>query len=147
MIRRGHNFEMEIPDGWEETRVANRYIYHGPQKEELVVSGTALEGGGSEEEIRAAGRRALEAALEAMRKAAAHPELERIKELARDESISGKDCWTIVSRTKDETTLFSQAAVMNRRGVLLLTFESANSPEALAIFRAVLLGVRDTVVH
>jgi hypothetical protein len=147
MLRRGLLFEYDTPDGWEEFRDGNQFIYHGPDEAELIVSGTVLQGTGSPEEISAQRHRLLDDATRAVRKAADHPELLAVKELRKDEGASALECWTMASETRDGLTLFSQAIVVTDVGVLLVTLESAKTPEAFEVFRRFLKTVRPVVSH
>lgn len=141
-LRRGSLFEFEAPDNWEEWREGGRYIYRGPGGEEMIVSGGAAQGSGSQAERALLREQLLNDASRAVREAAAHPDLVTVKDLARDEGASGEECWAMVSETKDRLTLFCQAAVVADLGTLLVTLEAPKSVEAIEAFRRFLKSVR-----
>lgn len=147
MLRRGLLFEYDTPDGWEEFREENRFIYHGPDDAELIVSGTVLQGVGSPREVSVQRQRLLDDATKAVRRAADVPELVTVKDLRKDEGASALECWTMVSETRDALTLLSQAIVVADVGVLLVTLESPKTPEAFDAFRRFLKTVRPVVSH
>jgi hypothetical protein len=127
----------------------SRFVYRGPQGEELIASGAILEGAGQAAEAQSAHDKLLNNALESVAKAANHPELSTVKPLREDEGAVATPlrCWTIHSQTKAGDVLFSQAVVSNGMGVLLLTFEGPNVPEALARYRRLLKTIRSAQVN
>lgn len=142
MLRRGLLFEFDVPDGWKEAREGNRFIYRGPQNEEMIVTGYSLRGTGPQAELDSLRKQMLDDAMDSVRKAAAHPELVTAKDLGRDEGASHLECWTMVSQTRDGQVLLSQAIVLGESGVLLATLESPKNVESFEVFRRFLMSVR-----
>lgn len=145
MTKRGFRFEFDVPDDWEQSKSGNQFVFHGPQEEELIVSGALLQGEGTEAQVAAAREQLIKNALQAVSNAAAHPDLVTIKDLRKDDNASGSDldCWTIASQTKAGDVQFLQAALSNGWGVLLATFEAPSLPEATDFFRNFLRSVRN----
>jgi hypothetical protein len=97
-------------------------VFCGPASEELIVSGSMVEGSGSLDESAPIRQGLFDNALKAVEQAAAHPDLEITKPFARDDSISHVDCWTIHAQTRSGDIMLSEAVVTGDRGVLLITF-------------------------
>ncbi|HKR65557.1 MAG TPA: hypothetical protein VJZ00_17640 [Thermoanaerobaculia bacterium] len=43
-MKRGFAFEFDPPLGWDDFVDSNRYVFHGPQKQELILSGNVIAG-------------------------------------------------------------------------------------------------------
>ena len=149
MLRRGFRFEFDVPESWTSSRTGNRFVYHGRQGEELIVSGAVLEGEGDPATIVDAHASLLKNAMEAASSAASHPDLVTVKALLEDsETVTTPlRCWTIVSETKARDTLFAQAIVSNGMDVLLITLEGPYDPERFVAFRKLLKSVRPATAH
>ena len=81
----GERFEYSAPANWTETRDGDRWVYHGPDTEELIVSGffiTQATSTNSPEEIEGA---LLANALEAARYAVEDSQLRILKSLDRED--------------------------------------------------------------
>jgi hypothetical protein len=130
-------------------RDGDRFIYHGPRGEELIVSGTLLEGQGDAATVADAQTRLLQNAMDSASSAASHPDLVTVKPLLEDrEAVAAPlRAWTVVSETKPRDALFAQAIVSNGMDVLLITFESPYDPERFETFRRFLKGVRPATTH
>jgi hypothetical protein len=142
MIIRSHRFEFDAPDGWQAQQDSGRLTLHGPQNEELIVSGVVQTGAGRSEDAASLTGQLLENAKKGMRAAAAHPDLELIWDIRRDESIGPIECWTTHSETRDRSVMFSQAAFVRPGAVLLLTFEAPNGPTEHDVLLKVLKSIR-----
>jgi hypothetical protein len=142
MLIRSHRFEFDAPDGWKADQDGGRVSFHGPENEELIVSGSLLTGTGAPSEADALTAQLLENAKRGMRTAASHPDLEVVWDVRRDESISHIECWTTHAQTRDRAVMFSQAVVVRPGALLLLTFEAPNSLEHHQVLIGVLRSVR-----
>lgn len=136
--RNGKYFQFEIPDGWEESIDGSRFVYRGPNDEELTVSATIVEGQVSFSQRQVVEGKLLDNALAAARETAAHPELKITKALAMEEGVCPLPCWTLVAETKAKDVLFCEAVVRVTGGILMVTLEGPPGPEALQVFRAFL---------
>ena len=88
--------------------------------------------------------RLLKNAIESMSESASHPDLVIVKPLEEDGGAVTPPlkCWTLHSQTKAEDVLFSQAAISSGMGILLVTLEAPNVPDALGTYRRILKGIR-----
>ena len=91
----------------------------------------------------------LKNAILAMTRAADHEDLVTVKPLREDAGAVTAPLrgWTIHSQARGGDVQFSQAAISNGVGVLLLTFEAPNVPEALSLYRELLKSVRSANTH
>lgn len=144
MRQRGFRFEFEVPDNWRASRDGNRFVYHRPQGGELIVSGVILEGEASESEVVQMHDALLRNVIDSMSESAAHSDLVTVKALREDQGAVTPPlkCWTLHSHTRAEDVLFSQAAVSSGTGILLVTLEAPNVPDALSTYRRILKGIR-----
>jgi hypothetical protein len=144
VLQRGFRFEFEVPDDWEASRDGSRFVFRGLGGEEFIVSGAILEGSGTGAEIASMHNALLKNATAAMARTANHPDLVTVKPLREDDGVvaSPLRAWTVHSQTTTGEVLFSQAAISNGMGVLLVTFEAPNVPEALSRYRRLLKGIR-----
>ena len=145
MTKRGFRFEFDEPTNWEQSVSGNQFVFRGPRGEELIVSGALLEGEGTEAQLKFAREQLIKNGLDAASKAASHPDLVTIKNLAKDDQVAGTglDCWTIASQTKPGDVQFLQAVMSNGWGVLMVTFEAPNDREAANCFESFLRAVRN----
>lgn len=106
-------FDVEPGEGWTVSRDANRVLLH---REDVEVILSVFHGGeGLLERLR-------EMAVRSASSAAAHPDLEPC-----EPSTSGRT-WFLSTATRDGQTHFGAFVARGRASVLLLTFESANTP-------------------
>jgi hypothetical protein len=140
--RRGFLFDFEIPDGWGEQRVEDRFIYRGRGGQELIVSGTLITGTGPEAELRDLRQRLFDNAVRAVDEAASHPDLQVIRPLRRDEALPDIECWTLHAQTKAGDTMFAEAIAIGESGLLLVTFEAPNRAESMAEYGRFLKSLR-----
>lgn len=141
MLRRGSAFEFDAPDDWDEYCQGSRHIYRGPADEELIVSGSVIQGRGSPDELVRERRRLVEDGLAAMRKASEHPDLVVIEGPVKQDD-SGLEQWMMLSETRDGSILFLQAIVLSDTGLLLVTLETPKLPDTVSAFRSFLRTVR-----
>lgn len=142
MLKIGLAFEFEVPDGWMEFTKGNSHVFQGPNTEELIVSGTRIEGVGSDAELEAIRHRILQNALESVKQAASHPELEVTRSLERDEKVRHLEYWSLTSQTADRGTLFLESVFLAERGLLLVTFEAPNTITSTALYDRFIQSVR-----
>jgi len=142
MRLRSWRFELEAPDGWEAQQGDGRLSLHGPNGEELILSGTVVSGSGPTENAESVTRQLLENAKKGIREAAAHPDLEPLWDVKPDHTIDHVECWSAHAQTKDHSTMFAQAAVVGGCAVMLITFEAPNRADELDLFTRFLRSIR-----
>jgi hypothetical protein len=143
MLKTGHYFQYEAPEGWEEAVSAGRYTYRGARNEELTIS-TAINGEqGPPLHASSVGDEVLQAALTVAQKGASRPDLKIFKPLYREEGVSALPCWTVLSRTLDEKVLFATAVLQSSGGLMLITLEAPFGPEAMTMLGTFLKSVRE----
>jgi hypothetical protein len=142
MLRIGRHFQFDAPDGWQESREGARWVYHGPEGEELIVSGYFAGAGGSLLERRAFEEQLLANAMSAARKASTQEGFVSVIPLKPDEAVTEVRCWTFVSETRDKDAVFAGSVANGEGGTLLVTIEGAYGPEPLAILRKFLKSLR-----
>ena len=135
MRKQGFSFEFD-PPAWTETGTEHRLVFRGPNGEELIISGSVIEGIGEfVEEVRS---RIIENAVKAASKAASHPELRIDRPVAPAPHRAGPGAalsfWTGKALTHDASTMFAQAVVAGKRGVLLITLEAANTAQSESVY-------------
>jgi len=130
----GTVFIFAAPDGWSEIRDGNRYIFHGPNGGELIVSASLIQGVGRTGDLTTIQQRLFQNAEESVKNAVAHPALKVTQPFQQDVRTTKIKCWSLLAETSEEDTLFYQAVFHDARGVLLATFESPNTMEAVNAF-------------
>jgi len=141
MTKISANFKFTIPSGWNEALEGERLIFHGPQKEELIISGSTLAGYGTVSELERLQRRSFENASQAVKNAANHSALKVMQDLHRESRVLKVECWSLISQTHDQGTLFHQFVFQSGRGVLLVTFEGPNTSELMTVIEQFLQSV------
>ena len=136
MAKTGLLFEFDEPAGWSRFREGDRYVFHGPNREELIVQGVLTVGDGSPEQRKVAADRALQDAIDAATRTAADPALVLKQGLTKQLERPPLEVWSIDAVTQDASIRFLQAVASAPGGVLLVTLECAESPRALEIFRS-----------
>ncbi len=135
----------EVPAGWRHDGTGRHLVLHGPGGEELIVSGARVEGAGTPEARQEVRVRLLENGLEAMRRAAADPELRKDGALADEVLASGHQLWMLSSLSRDRQVAFVQALLGHDDGVLLMTLEGPPAAATRAVLRRFAEGVRPTI--
>jgi len=147
VVNRGFRFEFEIPEDWKASRSGERHIFHGPRKEELIVSGALLEGAKEGPEAEATRQRLFQNATAAVEEAARQPELTVIKPFGREDGAARLPSWTLHAQTKEGDVFFSQAVLTSPAGLLLVTFEAPKTAESLGFYRQFLGSIRPAPVN
>jgi hypothetical protein len=83
----------------------------------------------------------LQRAFEAAKAGIRHPELVTIKELGLKENTCSFLRWTMIAETISKDSLFCEAVISHKIGVLFLTFETPHSTDNLSLFRSILKSV------
>jgi hypothetical protein len=140
MLRTGHYFQYNTPEGWAEASNAGRYTYRGARNEELTISTAINENQGvsplSVDEL-------LQTALDVAQKGASRTGLTIFKPLFRDEGVSPLPCWTVMAKTLDGKSLFATAVLQASGGLMLVTFEAPFGSEAMSVLGTFLKSVRE----
>src|SRR4051812_1872773 len=110
MTKEGIYLQFTGPTGWTEFHEGGKVVYHGPKREELLVSGTLVTGEGRIDEMEHWKMVLFQRTVEIVKKTAADPGLKTIRELEPDR-ISEFDCWTMCSETINGDTLFWQSII------------------------------------
>jgi hypothetical protein len=143
MTKIGTVFTFAAPSGWSEFREGSRYVFHGPNREELIMSAFLIQGGGTSASPLELQQRLFRNAEGAARAAASHSALKVTHPFMRKPVRSGLECWMLRAETHEGDTLFHQAVVQDPRGVLLASFEAPNTLHSVQTFEQVVesLGV------
>ena len=130
------------PTGWTQFHEENKVVYHGPNREELIVSGTLIVGQSSAEELNHWKQVLLEQTFDVAKKSAAHPDLKIIRDLSPDPRVAEFESWTMRANTVQGDIVFYQSVICHQRGVVLITFEAPNVPESEKVYDAFLKTVQ-----
>ena len=143
MRKIGKNLEYQEPAGWTETTEGTRRMYSsGPNR--LTVWTNLLEGSSAADVPPKLREGLLREALQIAQTAATQPNLSLLKPLTQDEEgLCSLPCWTVASRSADETMLFVSAVVQGTSGILYATLEAVLEPASLAIMETFLRSVRE----
>jgi len=141
MTKLGTVFRFAAPDHWSQLQDGNRYIFHGPNGEELIVSASLIQGGGSTGDLAAAQKKLFQTAHLSVNNAAKHPDLKIIQPFQRDSRVSQMECWSLLGQTCDGGTLFYQAVFRDPRGVLLASLEAPNTAASTKAFEEFIISV------
>jgi hypothetical protein len=143
VLRTGHYFQYDAPEGWTEAVKDGRYVYRGAKNEELTISTTIDDVQGMSLTRSSAGERRLQAALRVAKEGMKRAGLKVFKPLFRDEGASDLPCWTVLARTLDGAILFGTAILQASGGLMLVTFEAPFGPEATSVLGTFLKSVRE----
>ena len=143
MLRRGHYFQYDAPEGWTEAVQDGRYVYRGARNEQLTISTTIDDAQGLSLTRASAGEQRLQAALRVAKEGMKRAGLKVFKPLFRDEGASDLPCWTVLGRTLDGAILFATAVLQASGGLMLVTFEAPFGPEAMSALGTFLKSVRE----
>jgi hypothetical protein len=145
MRRSSDSFSFELPDHWAEVEGGGRLCFQGPRGEALIISSTRVQGdagsAGLIDKQRAIVGQSFDNALRAMQSAAADPALVIERNLARDDRVTGVECWTLLAHASDEPAAFLQAACRGENSVLFLTLEGPDDDVTRSEFAAILASV------
>ncbi len=134
MTRIGTVFQFAAPSGWAELRDGSRHVFHGPNREELIVSASLIQGIGTTRDLAAVQQHLFQNAEQSVKNAVTHPALKVTQPFQQNTSISKVECWTLLAQTQEGGTLFYQAVFRDPRGVLLATLETPNTASATNAF-------------
>jgi hypothetical protein len=143
VLRTGHYFQYDAPEGWAEAVKDSRYVYRGARNEELTISTTIDDAQALSPTRSSAGEQRLQAALRVAKQGMKRAGLKIFKPLFRDEGASDLPCWTVLARTLDGAILFATAILQASGGLMLVTFEAPFGPEALSVLGTFLKSVRE----
>lgn len=99
-------FGFEEPEGWTQFREGNRYVFDGPDREELIVQGLLTLGEGSPEQRKSGQADAVQNAVEAATQTAADPALVLKHGLTKKVEKPPLEIWSIDAITRDGGTRF-----------------------------------------
>ena len=138
MIVSDSGIEFDFPTDWEHFTEGKRWVFHSPEREEVIVSLHSVTGTGGERQFATALEKVFQNGLLAVQRAAADPQLRVTRPLAEDRESCRLPCWTIVAETMDRDVLFAQAVIRHSHGTVLLTYESPFLAGAEQSFRSLL---------
>ena len=137
----GTVFKFAVPEGWKQFQKEGRHIFHGPNREELIVSASLTQGTGTLGDLTKVQQRLFTNAEQAANNAAAHSGLKVTRPFEKDGRASSVECWSLQAQTQEGDTLFYQAAFSDTRGILLATLEAPNTTHSLSIFEQFIKSV------
>jgi hypothetical protein len=141
-MKQGFAFQFAPPSGWDDFREADRFVFHGPGEQELIVSGTVVSGRGRAASYQQIKKKLVANAIEAMRRAVDHPDLIVTKDVRESLTANSLRCWKLEAETTDRNVLFLQGVLEAEAGVLLVTLEAPRDEGSRNIFTDFLNGVR-----
>lgn len=141
MTKIGNVFYFCPPDGWSESRDGSRYLFHGPDGEELIVSAVVIQGYGKTGDFERMQRALFKNAEQSIKAAASQSSLRVVRPFQRDTSVGSVEYWNLFTQTQDGKSLFYQAAFRDQRGILLLSYEAPNVGESVLTFKQVVESV------
>lgn len=141
MIKKGFTFEFEIPNCWSETNDNDRYIYHGPNGEELIISGTIIKGKGTKCEFISIRERLFENAVRSVNNAASHPDLVVKTPLNKERDAFGIQFWTLHAESTDGEIVFLESILISDSAILLITFEAPNTSDSKSFYENFLSSI------
>ena len=133
-MKLGTTFIFAAPVGWKQLQEGGRHKFQGPNREELIVSGSLIQGIGTAGGLAAAQNQLFHNAEQSAKTAAAHPALKVTQPFQPDAQASKVECWTLHAQTNDGDTLFYQAVFRSPRGVMLATLEGPNTSGSVDAF-------------
>jgi hypothetical protein len=134
----------DFPPTWERFTEGSRCIFHTPQREEIIVSVSRVDGAGPVTERSQVAERVFANGLETARRGASHPDLRIIKPLAEESGICAFRCATVLAETTVSDAFFGQAVIQHPQGVVLLTYEAPFRGGAEHTFRDLLRRVHES---
>ena len=137
----GKVFKFEKPADWNQVQEGGRYIFHGPNREELIFSISVIQGTGTKNDLTAVQKVLFQNAEQSMKNAAAHPALMVTQPFNLDACVTNAQCWTLLAQTKEADTLFYQAVFLHTRGILFATFEAPNGAHQIQLFDLIIKSV------
>lgn len=138
----GKVFVFAKPDGWRHLQEGNRYIFHGPNHEELIVSSALIQGNGELDDLNAVRQQLFQNAEQSAKNAASHPALKITQPFQREPRVSNIECWSLCAQTLDSGSLFYQAVFSGPRGIMLTSLDGPNAAALEAIFEQFIKSVR-----
>lgn len=127
---------VELPETWEVFHEKRQKVAHGPSGEEVIVSRTALEGTGTEQELQDLRVEMVDNAIESMWRSANQPDLIPASKVDRNRFLGGSEVLALSSKTNDGEVCFEQFTLLLGREIVFLTYEApASSGESLALVK------------
>src|SRR5579871_5574434 len=118
MNKIGTVFQFAAPDGWNELQESSRYVFHGPNREEMILSASLIEGSGESSALAAAQQGLFQIVEQSVKNAAANPALRITLPFQRIAHRSQLECWSLHAQTHDGNVLFYQGVCRGFEGVL-----------------------------
>ena len=141
MTNVGTVFKFAAPNGWQSLQEDGRHIFHGPNREELIVSSSFIQGIGTTGNLAAVRQNLFQNVEQSVKNAAAHPALKVTQPFQKEAGASKVECWTLRAQTHEGDALFYQAVCLYSRGVLLVTLEAPNTTPAQNVFQEFMKSV------
>jgi len=117
-----NSFRLSMPSDWAITSLKPAIIT-GPGGERVEVSSFAIQGSGNHDDLESVLQEVVQNSREAMRAAAADPQLRIAKDLTESRTKSHDILIEMHCETMDASTLFLQFAIVGPRTVVLATIE------------------------
>ena len=135
------SFRFSVSDSWTAFSENNRQVFQSNDGKELILSvNTITENGkiSSNNEIR---NELISASLKAIEIAVNDPALKIVNNLQK-EFVKGEiEMWKLSCEVIDEEYIFEQAVLATDSAVLLVTFESPKTVEALKFYKEFILSI------
>lgn len=146
-MKQGFAFEFDPPSGWNDFRDGNRFVFHGPEEQELIVSGAVIAGHGSSASYEEIKDDLVANAIQAMKRAVDDPDVVIKNEITESVTAQNLRSWSMDAETRDRAIIFLQTAVEAEGGVLLATLEAPYDESARRIFKDFINGVRPALAE
>jgi len=142
VVKVSESFSFEVPDDWRDDSDAQRQVFHGPEGEELIVSGAGVEGTSGPDERALLSERVLGNALDALTSMLDGPGLRRATPALATTVHNKCQFWRGEARSNDGATFFGGVVACDENAVLMLTFEAPFSEQRAAEFGRLLGTIR-----
>ena len=116
------SFEISLPDAWQIETLKNPATVFGPQGECLMINSAVISGGGSEKDFQAVREALKQNADDAMRSAAANPQLRITAPLKKEDTSNGLFA-ELHCKTADGQTFFCEFSVAGPTTLVFATVE------------------------
>ncbi|GEM_PF-6859849 len=134
-------FKFSVPDSFNAFTENNRLVFQSESGIELILSVKTISRNGESgntDEIKA---KLIEMSLSAITNAASDPQLKISTPLRREVIKNGVQKWELSCEVINDDYIFEQAVLVSDSAVLLVTFESPKTNEAVKFYKEFILSI------
>jgi hypothetical protein len=130
----GKAFKFIAPKDWNRFQERGRYIFQGPNREELIVSAALVQGPGATAELITVRENLFRNAEQSLKRAALHPALRVTRPFQKSHVVGILEHWTLFAETEGGDALFYQSLFCHSTGVLTATLEGPSTKNVALVF-------------